>query len=237
MYSMIISNRLRRLLIVSIFCLPALGLSGCGSYNKARLGAQSGTESMGESQTQAEQADSRSKKFIDWTGYIGGKAGYLSGGILGGMAGACFDGVYVLLDGVYVLFTGNNIGPVPSYVNTYELASYGSKFFGTFGNYACTRVATALVWVKPYLITSAEWIGSKSYDGVKWASSSIYDYSTQAADTPNNHTDNPEPNIATYEVHIGDDSEPFTVLEDKDHDSDYESGDESGDDVYFDAKA
>ncbi|MGI2257273.1 hypothetical protein ACRRVD_01740 [Candidatus Cardinium hertigii] len=227
---MIISNRLHRLLIVSIFFFPVLWLGGC-SADKARLGSCSGQEAIATSQPQAQQADSGSKKFIDWAGCFGKKTGYLFGGILGGMAGAC-------VDGALVYFSNTDPGTVKM-STTYKSASGGSWLFGTGCNYACTAVATGLVWLTPYVVKSTKWLANNSYTGIIYTGSSIYDYYTQADDISNDNSNNREPNIFTYEDHIGDDPEPFTVLEykdhDSDHDSDYGSGDESGDDVYFDA--
>ncbi|WP_148269047.1 hypothetical protein [Cardinium endosymbiont of Encarsia pergandiella] len=220
--------------MVNIFCFSALGLSGCGGYNHARLGVQSEPKFVGETQQQVQQEFSRSEKFIEWAGYLGKQTGYISGGIFGGIIGVCVDGLYVLSN-------GNNIDPsVSRMATTYNLASYGAKFLGTGGNYACTGVAAGLVWITPHVFNSTKWIACTSCNRVKCACASIYDYYTQTADVSDDNSDNREPNISTYEVHIGDNPEPFTVLAYKDHDFDNDSAFESGDDAdideYFDAK-
>ena len=249
---MIISSRLYRLLIVSIFYLSALGLGGC-SADKARLGVCSGQEAIATSQPEVEQVDSGSKQFINWAGYISDQIGCISGAVLGGIFGACIDIAYVSCN-------GGKIDPrVPKMATTYNLASYSSKFFRAGGNYACTGLATGLVWLTPHVVKSTQWIACTSCNGIKCLCASIYDYYIQEADTSNDHQDNQESNIFTYdeyEVDSEDDSDPFiayevrkrdnpepvAVLKDKDHDSnhdsdydsDYGSGDEVDGEVYFD---
>ncbi|MGI2298799.1 hypothetical protein ACRRVB_03340 [Candidatus Cardinium hertigii] len=144
---MIIDNRLRRLLVATTFCLPALGLSGCGGYNNARLGVQPGRASMGESEQQVQQADSEPGVVVRTAENLGLTVGTVLGGFVGAAANGLESSLYGLSQG--------NLNCRTIVKGVCNAAEDRALIWGSIGKSAFGTAANGLTWLAPHVETVA----------------------------------------------------------------------------------
>lgn len=230
---MIINNNLNRLLVTAIFYLSALGLTGCSSYNKTRLGLlarQQPSEQtepklpMEKSQVQPQQESFIYEKTVDWAGNIGGVGMGVAGGMFGGATGAFGASISAAYEGTSI--------PEAIVEGAASGARLGASIAAPIGR-STARIATSgLIWGGSYAVKVTSWL----YKNTKYVVSVMYNRWVEAPDISSYDIDNQESDTLSY---IGDSLEPCTMLEQENNYFDDDSGCDSSDDIdtdqYFDA--
>ena len=186
---MVMRNHLNKLLVAGIFCLPALGLTGCSGSRKLGFLTPSADRSevlQGVKDDKAAQAvgveseveNNRYRSTADVYAAIAGGIGEFTMGVAGGVVGG---GVGAIGGGLYAAYNYGSIAKGTA-DSAARVAKLGSTIASPIGHYAAYIPTYAVIWTAPYVFEGLKWFASKTRDGVEYAASAIYNGLTKTPD-------------------------------------------------------